>query len=52
MRTSLFSISAIFLTLVFTTIFVPKSFSAELNASTELVEEVSSEEGHSAEVVN
>ncbi len=50
MRTSLFSISAIFLTLVFTTIFVPKSFSAEPNTSTELVEAGSSQEGHSENV--
>lgn len=52
MRTSLFSISAIFLTLIFTTLFVPKSFAAESNSSTELVEAGNQEEGHSADVEN
>jgi Na+/H+ antiporter NhaD/arsenite permease-like protein len=51
MRTSLFSISAIFLTLFFITFLVPKSFSAESKVLTELVED-GSQEQNSEQVEN
>ncbi|WP_375579397.1 sodium:proton antiporter [Marivirga tractuosa] len=49
MRTSLFSISAIFLTLLFTTFFVPKAFSTDSKVSTELVEDGNQEDGNQEE---
>jgi len=51
MRTSLFSISAIFLTIFFTTFFVPNPVVAESKDATEIVED-SSEGKHSESVEN
>jgi len=51
MRTSLFSISAIFLTLLFSTLFVPKSLAGGSEVTTEVVDEVEQEE-HSESVEN
>jgi Na+/H+ antiporter NhaD/arsenite permease-like protein len=48
MRKSLFYISAIFLTLLFSSFFTPKAFSENSIVSTELVEEGSDEEGLTA----
>ncbi|MGJ3235789.1 sodium:proton antiporter [Marivirga sp.] len=49
MRTSIFSISAIILTFLFSTIYTPQAFSEEVNVATEVVDE-SNQDEHSAEV--
>ena len=49
MRTSIFSISAIILTLLFSVFYSPKAFSEEVKVDTEIVDE-SSQQGHSDEV--